>query len=137
MGTGLHTCFTTEAGRERMKTCCQAKIAKFERAVKRCNVNVPVSDWCDGVPDGNEVHIGGRVSGMSPDFFSHKPTDACAALQWAKLDAPMVLTAMEKPESKIPNKDDPPEPDDTLVELAVSFDVMEDCQPEGSDGWEV
>merc|ERR1711939_147042 len=87
-----HICLRSKQGRKQMQQCCNYKIRRFKAAVAKCpDAAVPAEKWCDGVPDGNEVQIGGRPTGYSRKYYLHTPTSACASAKWAKIDAPRVV----------------------------------------------
>merc|ERR1712167_538395 len=44
-----------------------------------------ISTWCDGVPDGEAVQIGGR-SAASPNYWNHQSSNPCVAASWNEVD---------------------------------------------------
>lgn len=92
--TKQQSCLRSESGRKQLERCCEAKIERFKRAVASCKgMAADVREWCKGVPDGNEVQVGGRPRGTSGKYYAHTPTDACASSKWKEIDVPTVLAS--------------------------------------------
>jgi len=78
-------------GRAKLERCCTYKIETFKKLIAKTQncVNDPadlnISTWCDGVPDGEAVQIGGRSS-ASPKYWNHQSPNACVAASWNQVD---------------------------------------------------
>merc|ERR1711861_43833 len=102
-----------------MQQCCDYKIRRFKAAVAKCGEAVaPVEKWSDGVPDNNEVQIGGRPAGFSPKYYAHVPTSACATSKWREIDVPQVVDE--------PTGDDAVT-EDALTDVEVVYDGFFRC----------
>jgi len=77
-------CKMSLPGRKQMQRCCDQKIVKYKNVVtEQCNVTrTDIQRWCDGVPDGMEVQIGGRSASSAPGYYNHQSTNACAESKW-------------------------------------------------------
>jgi len=80
-------------GREALQRCCTNKLEAFKKFINKTCLETPAdfnsSTWCDGVPDGEAVQIGGRAAD-SKDYWNHHSPNACAAASWKQMDYAMI-----------------------------------------------